>query len=204
MNSGHKKTIEVYEELGVKYIDSINRVLPEELPEFIGLLKSGSKVLDVGCAGGRDSRHFVEAGHKVFGIDVVDSFLREARKRVPGATFKKMDLLQLDFPDNTFDAIWAQAVLLHFSKSDLPKILKKFHRILKPGGLLHVRLKRGQGTHLVAEKLVEGKERLFTFYYKNEVEAALIDAKFKVIASRIYPDALNRDNVKWISVWGRK
>lgn len=204
MSKKYQQTIEVYKELGRRYLKGIDDVVPEELPEFIGLLNPGSRVLDVGCAGGRDSKFFVEAGHKVLGIDVVDSFLREARKRVPGAMFKRMDVLQLDFPDNTFDAIWAQAVLLHFSKIDLPKILKKFYRILKPGGLLHVRLKRGQGTHLVAEKLVEGKERLFTFYYKNEVETALKDAKFKVIASRIYPDALSRDKVKWVSVWGRK
>lgn len=175
-----------------------------ELPEFIKLLKLNSRVLDVGCAGGRDSQHFIKAGHKVIGIDIVDIFLKEAKKRVPGATFKKMDLMKLDFPNNYFDAIWAHAVLLHFSKKDLPKILKSFNQILKSGGILHVRLKRGYGEHFVKEKLTENKKRLFTYYKKKEVESALRDAKFKIVASRLFPDELKRQDVKWISVWGRK
>jgi len=43
-------------------------------------------------------------------------FLKEARKNVAGTISKKMDLMKLDFPDNNFDAVRANAVLLHFSK----------------------------------------------------------------------------------------
>jgi len=204
MRKEYSQTIKIYEELGKKYVDDTYKVSPAELPGFINLLKPNSKVLDVGCAGGRDSRYFVKAGHEVIGIDIVDSFLKEARKRVPKAKFVKMDLLKIYFPHAYFDAVWAQAVLLHFSKSDLPKILNKFHKILKPGGILHVRLKRGQGTHLIEEQLIGNKQRLFTFYYKKEVEEAFKKAGFRIIAARLLPDELKRKDVKWVSIWGRK
>lgn len=204
MKKEYEQTIRVYKELGKKYVLSTYDILSAELPEFISLLRPRSNVLDVGCAGGRDSQHFCNAGHKVMGIDVVEEFLKEARRRSPKAKFVRMDLLKIDLPDNSFDAIWAHAVLLHFSKDDLPKILKSFKKILKPGGLLHVRVKRGKGTRLVKEKLIEDKERVFTFYYKKEVEQAMKDSGYKIVASRILPDELKRKNTKWVSVWGRK
>lgn len=203
MKKEYEKTIKAYEELGKEYVESTYEVLSAELPEFINLLKDKSKVLDVGCAGGRDSKYFVDAGHEVVGIDIVDSFLAEARKRAPKAKFIKMDILKLDFPKNHFDAIWANAVLLHFSKDDLLKILEKFYKILKPGGILHVRLKRGQGAHLVKEKLTGDKYKFYTFYYKKEIEEELRKTGFKIIASRIL-SSQRRKNIKWISVWGGK
>ncbi len=199
-----RQTIAVYKKLGKKYVDNTYKILSTELPAFIKLLAPGSIVLDVGCAGGRDAKEFIKAGYRVIGIDIVNEFLREAKKRVPGAVFRKMDLMQLKFRRNYFDAIWANAVLLHFDKKDLPKILLNFYRTMKPGGFLHVRLKRGRGTHAVREKLVDNRERLFTFYYKHETERMLTDAGFRIVRLEIMPDELKRKDVEWISVWGRK
>jgi ubiquinone/menaquinone biosynthesis C-methylase UbiE len=101
----YKKTIELYEKLGKKYLEDIAGVVIRELPNFMRALPKGGKVLDVGCAGGRDSKKLVEAGFEVTGIDLVNVFLEEAEKNVPQAKFIRMDLLNLEFPDNYFDGI---------------------------------------------------------------------------------------------------
>ncbi len=203
-NNKYNKTIKVYKNLGRKYIKDINKCVVKELPEFIKLLSKGDRILDVGCAGGRDSKIFIKNGFKVVGIDLVDVFLKEAKKNVPGAKFIKMDLCKLKFPKNYFNAIWANAILLHIEKKDIPKILNNFYKILSFNGKLHIRVKRGQGTEYVKEKLSRDEQRLFTFFFKYEFEHYIKKAGFKIISSRIFFDELKRKNVKWIGIIAEK
>jgi len=200
----YKKTIELYKKLGEKYIKDIKKFTPKEFPGFVKLLSKGNRVLDVGCAGGRDSKKFIRKGFKVIGVDLVDSFLKEARKTVPEAKFIKMDVCKLKFPKNYFDAIWANAILLHIKKKDIPKALKGFFKILKPGGKLHIRVKKGTGRGYKKEKLSGGKKRLFTYFLKDELEKSVEKTNFKIISSKIFPDDLGRKEIKWISIWAEK
>ncbi len=200
----YKKTIELYEELGEKYLKDIEKATPKEIYSFMKLLSKGALVLDIGCAGGRDSKVFIQKDFNVVGIDLVDSFLKEARKYVPEAKFIKMDLLKLKFPQNHFDAIWANAVLLHTKKEDMPKALKGFYKVLKPKGKLHIRVKRGKGTEYKDERLSGGKKRLFTYFLKDELEEFVKSAGFKIISSRIFPDDLDRKDIKWVGIWAEK
>src|SRR3989339_248169 len=132
MKKDYINTINIYRQLGKKYLKDIKNGEPKTISDFLNQLKPKSLILDVGCAGGRDAKIFTKAEHQVIGIDIVEEFLKEAKKNVPKAKFKKMDLMNLKFPDNNFDAIWAMAVLLHFSKTDGKKIIKSFYERLKP------------------------------------------------------------------------
>ena len=200
----YKRTIRIYKKLGKRYTEAIKDARVKEFPEFVSLLPKGGRVLDVGCAAGRDSKRFVQKGFRVIGIDLVDSFLKDARENVPQAKFIKMDLLNLKFPQNYFDAIWANAVLLHIMKKDVPKALKEFYKILKPRGKLHIRVKRGRGIKYRKEELSSGEKRLFVCFSKDELERFVEEAGFKIIISRIFPDELRRKDVKWISLWAEK
>jgi len=200
----YKKTIEVYKKLGKKYIKDIEGLTPPEFYDFIKLLPRGGRILEVGCSGGRESRRFVQKGFKTIGIDLVDSFLKEAKKDIPKAKFIKMDMCKLKFPANYFDAIWANAVLLHLKKKDVVRTLKGFHRTLKKGGKLHIRVKKGKGKTYKKDKLSSGKKRLFTYFLKEELEKFVKRTGFKIIISRVFPDDAGRKDVKWISLWAEK
>ncbi len=154
-----RKTKETYESLGRAYLDSIKNVDIEGFFEFIKTLPEGGRVLDVGCAGGRDSKRFAQNGFEVVGIDLADEFLKEAKKNVPEAKFLKMDLRELDFPENYFDAIWAVAVLLHIRKESILETLNGFRKILKSKGKLFITVKRGRRAKYVREKLPGDKQR---------------------------------------------
>jgi len=200
----YKKTIQLYEKLGKKYIKDLAGITVKEFPDFVELLPKGGKVLDVGCAGGRDSKKFVQKGFKVIGIDLADVFLKEARKIVTQAKFIKMDLMKLKFPKNYFDAIWANAVLLHIAKNDMSKALKGFYRVLKRSGKLHIRVKKGTGEKYVDERLSAGEKRFFNFFSKKELENSVKKSGFKIISLKIFPDELGRKKVKWIGVLAEK
>lgn len=204
MNQEYQKTREAYRRLGKKYIENAASINLSALSEFIKELPAGGKVLDIGCAGGRDSKKFADAGFDVTGIDIIDDFIEEAKKRVPRAKFLQMDLLDIDFPENEFDAIWAQAVLLHVERKDIPDVLAKMFRILKRNGKIHAAVKEGRGQGWEADKLSGGYKRYFTYFTKEEMEKYLIGAGFHIIRSEFAVDEAGRKNVRWIVIWGKK
>ncbi|MFA5134949.1 MAG: class I SAM-dependent methyltransferase [Patescibacteria group bacterium] len=197
-------TAKTYTKLGKQYLDDIADLAPAEREEFIRRLPRGSAVLDVGCAGGRDSGAFVESGFQVVGIDLVGLFLSEARKRVPAATFRMMDVCKLDFPDESFNAVWANAILMHVPKRDTLRALKELQRVCKPSGLLLVRVKHGQGERAVADKLSRGVNRLFSFFTEDELSQLSEQAGFTVESAALVEDGAGRDGVRWVSVWAVK
>ncbi len=196
-------TRQVYENLGDTYVSAIANGQPPEMSQFLDLVPRGGTILDVGCAGGRDAKIFTDHGFSVIGVDVVDAFLQRAKRDVPQATFLHMDLRALTFQEDSFDAIWANAVLLHILKPELPNILKTFLSILKPGGVLHIRVKEGTGT-TYEEDILSPDKRFFVYFEKEELEHHIERAGFTILESRIFPDTLGRDHLRWVGVWAKK
>lgn len=200
----YRHTIHVYRQLGAAYVRDTLRAVPQEIQGFIRLVPAGGTILDVGCAGGRDTKHFVRAGLKAIGIDLVEEFLRIAKRRVPAARFFRMDVRRMRFPAGSFDAIWANAVLLHLRTPDIRLVLKKFRTLLRPGGKLHLRMKRGAGRGYTRERLVAQHQRLFTYVGQRELERLVRRAGFRILRSRIYADRLGRRDVRWVGIWAEK
>lgn len=67
-------------------------------------LRSGMRVLDVGCGPGRHAHALARRGLEVVGVDISDRFVELARRDAPpGATFLRADARELAF-DAEFDA----------------------------------------------------------------------------------------------------
>ncbi|MBP0001901.1 MAG: class I SAM-dependent methyltransferase [Cyanobacteria bacterium SID2] len=96
----------------------------------------GKSLLDVGCGAGENSVYFGSRGANCVASDyspgMVDVALQLAERngvRVEGKVINAMDI---DFPDNTFDIVYA-ANLLHHIPQPMDSI-REMHRVLKPGG----------------------------------------------------------------------
>lgn len=198
------ETIAVYDRLGAKYTDQIAHVRLLQLQEFIGLLPNGVQVLDVGCAAGRDSAILRDAGFRVIGIDLSKSFLSLAREKVSGVEFQYMDARKLDFENDTFDGIWAHAILLNLDRLEVAKVLQGFWKTMKLGGLCLVGVKEGKGEKFIGEALVGNMKRRETYFEKSEMEDLVRNAKFEIEKSYIYGDGLGRSTTKWVYVFARK
>lgn len=98
------------------------------------------KVLDVGCGIGGTSRYLARMygeGTSVTGITLsqnqVDRATALAKDRgLNNANFQVMDALAMDFPDNSFDVVWACESGEHMP--DKKKYVEEMMRVLKPGG----------------------------------------------------------------------
>ena len=157
------KTIRAYDDTKT-YEDGTRGLVPKlELDEFIAMLKPQPYVLDAGCAFGRDTEYITGKGHRVEGIDLSPALIARAKELYPSGSFAVKDVRDTGFGDNMFDGIWCNATLLHLKDEDIVKALKEFHRVLKPGGILAVSLKKGEGTQEFVESFSSKAERFFNF-----------------------------------------
>ena len=101
---------------------------------------SEAKVLDVGCGFGGTSRYIAKKlGPKaeVTGITLSPKQVERGtelakEQNVPNAKFMVKDALAMDFPDNSFDIVWACESGEHMP--DKKKYIDEMVRVLKPGG----------------------------------------------------------------------
>ncbi|XP_074504801.1 uncharacterized protein LOC141775384 [Sebastes fasciatus] len=126
-------------------LDSRARELTQhELPEILSLLPSlaGSRVLELGAGIGRYTSHLLtKAGH-VTAVDFMESFVegnRQDNGHHSNATFLQADVTTLDFPQNSFDFIFSNWLLMYLSDEELKSFTEKVLCWLRPGGFLFFR-----------------------------------------------------------------
>ncbi|MDF2956151.1 MAG: 2-polyprenyl-3-methyl-5-hydroxy-6-metoxy-1 [Candidatus Alkanophagales archaeon MCA70_species_2] len=93
----------------------------------------GKKVLDVGCGDGYVSSILV-GDNEVFGLDIAESAIEEARRRGIKAVVSNLE--SIPFPDKSFDVILALDILEHLF--DPIRVLREAGRVLKDDGILLV------------------------------------------------------------------
>jgi len=104
---------------------------------FENYLKSGDKVLDLGCGNGRWFKLFKTYNLDYIGVDSSAKLIDIAKKNNPEAKFQLEESLHLSFPDNYFDKVYSIAVFHHLpSKEFRLNFLEEAKRVLKPGGIL--------------------------------------------------------------------
>lgn len=125
---------------------------------------SRMSILDAGCGAGRNLIYFLRSGCKIFGVDLNPEAIRYVRELAqslaPGLSaenFQVSKVEEMPFPDESFDAVISSAVL-HFARSEqhFNGMLAEMWRVLKPEGLLFVRLASSIGIEDKI-KLIEGR-----------------------------------------------
>ena len=104
----------------------------------VSYAKPGSKVLELGSGQGANLVHLAEEhpDMEFFGVDLVPVTLTTPP---PNMTVKKQNFSSMpDFPDSTFDVVYAVETIVHNSKKDKDAIMAEVYRVLKPGGVFVV------------------------------------------------------------------
>ncbi len=106
----------------------------------------GTHVLDAGCGTGRMSRHLVDRGCSVVGLDLSPGMLEQARRAGPDLEVHEGSLLDLPFADGGFDGVLLWYSVIHLTDAELPAALAEAARVLRPGGLVLVASQKGAGS----------------------------------------------------------
>jgi SAM-dependent methyltransferase len=97
---------------------------------------AGKQVLDFGCGHGMAAVLFAKRGGLVTGFDLSAAYVEEAKARARAngvqVRFLQAAAEELPFLDQTFDAVWGNAILHHL---DLDVAGAELSRIMKPGGV---------------------------------------------------------------------
>jgi len=119
-------------------------------------------ILDIGCGSGLPTIELAKLSDgKIIGIDINQSLLDKLNRKIEeeGLSSRvktaKCSVLEMNFPDESFDIIWAEGVvrIMGFEKS-----LKEWNRLLKPNGFMVVH----DAINIVSDEL----ERIASWGYK--------------------------------------
>lgn len=145
-------------------------------------LRTGDRVLDLGCGPGQLSKLLSGQGFMAEGIDNSDEMLEIARSRVPGINFQKMDMRQLGFPEHSFDAVLSAYSIIHIPSAELPQVLTEIRRVLKLKGLALFIAQLGEPDQVVDDPLLHGTRVFVNFFSQDRLNRFLAGAGFHVIA----------------------
>jgi SAM-dependent methyltransferase len=135
-----KQTIQDYNTISDDYTRT-RAFLSDDVKEMVNYAEFGDMVLDSGCASGRLYNFLKEKGVEYFGIDISEKFIDAAKKTYPDGNFQVVDALSLPFTDKYFDKVLSVSVLHHIPSKQLQlQYMKEAFRVLKPGGLLILRV----------------------------------------------------------------
>jgi ubiquinone/menaquinone biosynthesis C-methylase UbiE len=158
--------------------------LEQELVCFRQLVPAGGLVLDVGCGPGQYARALEAQGLDVVGLDLSQGMLRYAQAHGP-LRLIRADMRCLPIADERADGCFACASLLHLPRTQAPRALSEFRRVLRPGGALYIGVKEGDGEEWVANQ--EGRERFFAYYRLEEIDRLIQATGFDIVDGWISP-----------------
>lgn len=142
----------------------------KERADFLSMLQKEGKstLLELGSGPGRDGLFFLENGFKVTCIDLSPENINLCREK--GLTAYVMDMSNMFFPDNSFDAVYSLNSMLHLSKAELPGVLKDIHYILRPGGLFYMGVYGGNDFEGVRVNDWADPPRFFSYYTDEDIQ----------------------------------
>ena len=107
--------------------------------------KQGKKdFLDLGCGLGRHTIQFAKAGFNTAGFDLSEESIRRtaeyAKAEKLDITLKVGDMLELPYPDASFDCILCRNVISHTDTAGMRQIVEELKRVLRPEGECYLTL----------------------------------------------------------------
>lgn len=171
------RTLAFYDASAAKYAETLSKdhVRPE-LADFMARIVPGGRVLDLGCGPGKASATMARAGFDPDPVDASDGMVTFAKETfgVPA----RQGTFETDFGTDRYDGVWASYCLLHARREDIPKIITRLARALRPGGSLFIGMKLGEG------EARDSLDRFYTYVSETELHGWIAAAGLTLTSSK--------------------
>jgi SAM-dependent methyltransferase len=114
----------------------VDEARPRYLAHLLDRLPAGARVLELGCGGGGPTTQQLAARFALTGVDISARQLELARTNVPAAQFIHGDMTKIAFAPESFDGVASFYAFGHLPYGELPVLLRRVGRWLRPNGAL--------------------------------------------------------------------
>ncbi len=163
-----KSSLEIKKDELRKYFIKYTRQAFDMLPELVE-----PRILDIGCGSGIPTIELARwTGGEVIGLDIDQAGLDELNRKIEAEGLVDMvrtmncSMFDMDFPDESFNVIWAEGsiAMIGFING-----LKKWRKILKPNGFLVVHDELGNLSKKIEQISNCGYKLLGHFIFSRDI-----------------------------------
>ena len=196
MNGKPQDTLKFYETQAAELAQLYEDVERNRQIEFIkSYLPKDGLIFEIGSGSGAIAAALLNSGFNVIPSDA-SAAMREQALHYHSELADRYKLIcfpvKTEFADNYFDAVIANAVLIHFRKEELKDILLEISRILKPQGILYVLVQTKRAD--TNSDGFDAKGRYFNLMSITAIAEICQDSKLKLEYLEQVTDGLNRQD----------
>lgn len=162
----------------------------EILRRFAEELGDRGPVWDLGCGPGQTASYLKDLGIEVSGLDLSERILEQAKTLHPEIHFRKGNVLDLEFENDSIAGIVAFYAIVHFTEEQVGRAFREVFRVLQPGGIFLFTYHIGEETIHLEEFLGRKVDIDFMLFTTDFILSRLRDSgfeKIEVIEREPYP-----------------
>jgi ubiquinone/menaquinone biosynthesis C-methylase UbiE len=174
------------------------------LRELLERLPDGSRVLELGCGRGVPATRELAKRHEVVGVDISSSQIALARHHVPEATFVHADVMELELPAESFDAVLSIYMFGHIPPDEQGELVVRIAGWLRPGGRLLTTMGAGDDEPEMVEDDWLGAPMYFAGVGRERSLGWVEEAGLEIERSEVVPQVEHGEEVRFLWVLARK
>lgn len=209
INRSEEKTVKYYD---IVYDEWMNEELTrEELGLITGLVKSGGKVLDVGCGSGRHLVPLSRMGYEVVGIEPLAGMIELMHKKEPSIRVINDYFLDAKI-DEKFDLVmvmWNAFNQLAYSETEAVEVLNKLKALVIPGGKVIIGNSSGENAYegLDFEKSIEKDGKIYRLVWRLlsfSEQKNITECNERIVVEDTEGNVIDDVEAKVVQRWWRK